>query len=344
VSRARPDRPGATWDVSSSCVDRRFAGGRTWSVALDDRALFELLRGLETEARNPRTRGIDLENTTGILELIHAEDRSVLDRVRERLPDLTVVVDHAVQSFRGGGRLLYAGAGTSGRLGVLDAAECPPTYGTDPELVVGLIAGGHSTLVRSAEGVEDRAEDGRQAVREAKVSEADVLIGISASRRTPFVRAALAEARDRGAWTAFLVCNALDESPDAVADHVVEVVTGPEAITGSTRMKAALAQKMMLTMITTAAMVRWGKTYENLMVDVAPTSRKLVERAKGLVMEIGEVDYATAAGLLERTEGKVKPAVLMARKGIDLAEAERRLAAAGGRLREALGRGSDGGR
>jgi N-acetylmuramic acid 6-phosphate etherase len=303
-----------------------------------------LLRGLETEARNPRTRDIDLESTAGILELIHAEDRSVLDRVRERLPDLSVVVDHVVECFRGGGRLLYAGAGTSGRLGVLDAAECPPTYGTEPELVVGLIAGGYATLVRSAEGVEDRAEDGRRAVQGAGAGEADVLVGISASRRTPFVRAALAEARNRGTWTAFLVCSELDESPDTVADHVVEVVTGPEVITGSTRMKAALAQKMMLTMITTAAMVRWGKTYENLMVDVAPTSRKLVERAKGLVMEIGGVDYATAANLLERTDGKVKPAVLMARQRIDRTEAERRLEMAHGRLREALGQASDGGR
>lgn len=261
----------------------------------------------------------------------------MLDVVQQRLDDLAVVVDRVVEAFRSGGRLFYVGAGTSGRLGVLDAAECPPTYSTPPELVVGLVAGGHATLVRSAEGVEDREEDGRQAVNDAGVADPDVVIGLSASRRTPFVRAALAEARARGAWTAFLVGNALDEDRATVADHVVEVVTGPEAITGSTRMKAALAQKMMLTMISTAAMVRWGKTYENLMVDVAPTSQKLVERAKGLVMELSGVDYERAAGLLDATGYRVKPAVLMARCGIDLEEADRRLEAAGGRLRLALG-------
>jgi len=232
--------------------------------------------------------------------------------------------------------LFYVGAGTSGRLGVLDAAECPPTFSTDPALVTGLIAGGHATLVKSAEGVEDREEDGEAAVRDAVVGDFDVVIGISASRRTPFVLAALREARRRGAWTAFLVCNAVDGDPAVLADHVVQVVTGPEAITGSTRMKAALAQKMMLTMISTAAMVRWGKTYENLMVDVAPTSQKLVERAKGLVMELGGVDYDRAAALLDETGFRVKHAVLMAREQVSLDEAQRRLEAAQGRLRAAL--------
>jgi N-acetylmuramic acid 6-phosphate etherase len=246
------------------------------------------------------------------------------------------VVDRIVDAFRGGGRLFYVGAGTSGRLGVLDAAECPPTYSTDSSLVVGLIAGGYETLVRSAEGVEDREEDGAAVIRDASVTGKDVVLGISASRRTPFVRAALREARRRSAWTAFLVCNALDEDAEAVADCVVEVVTGPEAITGSTRMKAALAQKMMLTMITTSAMVRWGKTYENLMVDVAPTSQKLVERARGLVMELASVDYEQAAVLLDQTGSRVKPAVIMARSGVSLEEADRRLELAAGRLRLAL--------
>ena len=257
--------------------------------------------------------------------------------VRQRLDDIATVVDRIVEAFRGGGRLLYVGAGTSGRLGVLDAAECPPTYSTDPSLVVGLIAGGYETLVRSAEGVEDRVEDGEAVIRDASVDGRDVVLGISASRRTPFVRAALREARGRGAWTAFLVCNAIDEDAEAVADCVIEVVTGPEAITGSTRMKAALAQKMILTMITTSAMVRWGKTYENLMVDVAPTSQKLVERARGLVMELASVDYDEAAALLDQTGFRVKPAVIMARSGVSIEEAERRLENSGGRLRRALG-------
>lgn len=294
------------------------------------------MQGLSTEARNPRTRDIDLLGTREVLELLHAEDRSVLDQVHGRLDELAVVVDHVVTAFRSGGRLLYVGAGTSGRLGVLDAAECPPTYSTPPGLVTGLLAGGYDTLIRSAEGVEDRREDGVSAVQDAQVGEQDVVVGISASRRTPYVRAALAEARERGAWTAFLVANALDEDPGSVADLVVEVITGPEPITGSTRMKAALSQKMMLTMITTAAMVRWGKTYENLMVDVAPTSKKLEERAKGLVMELGGVDYDRAVELLAATGFRVKPAVLMAREQIDLAAAERRLDAAEGRLRQAV--------
>ena len=193
----------------------------------------------------------------------------------------------------------------------------------------------------AVEGVEDREEDGQAAVREASVGESDVVVGISASRRTPFVLAALQEARRQGAWTAFLVCNAVDGDPSDLADHVVQVVTGPEAVTGSTRMKAALAQKMMLTMVSTAAMVRWGKTYENLMVDVAPTSQKLVERAKGLVVELGGVDYERAATLLDETGFRVKHAVMMAREDIPLVEAERRLEAAQGRLRAALERGGD---
>jgi len=268
--------------------------------------------------------------------MIHAEDRTVLDCVQARLDELAILVDHIVDAFRAGGRLLYVGAGTSGRLGVLDAAECPPTFSTDPATVVGLIAGGYETLIRSAEGVEDREEEGVAAIDAASVGSDDVVVGISASRRTPFVRAALREASSRGAFTAFLVCNSMDSEGTTPADLVIEVVTGPEAITGSTRMKAALSQKMMLTMITTAAMVRWGKTYENLMVDVAPTSEKLVQRARGLVMELGGVDYDRAAALLDLTGSRVKPAVLMAREEITLEEADRRLAAVQGHLRGAV--------
>lgn len=272
-----------------------------------------------------------------MLRAIHAEDRTVLDVVEAALPRWAVVVDRVVDAFRSGGRLVYAGAGTSGRLGVLDAAECPPTYGTDPALVRGLIAGGTPTLIRSAEGVEDDEDAAVADVDDVALTDQDVLVGISASRRTPYVRAALRRARELGAWTAFLVGNHLDPDDEAtVADHVVEVVTGPEAITGSTRMKAALAQKMMLTMLTTAAMVRWGKTYENLMVDVAPTSRKLVERAKGLVMHLGGVDYERAAALLADSDHQVKTAVVMARVGGTSAEARARLDRAGGSLRAAL--------
>ncbi|RKZ16920.1 N-acetylmuramic acid 6-phosphate etherase [bacterium] len=336
ASRVRLDPPAATWGESSSCVDRPQGAVEPGRSDLNDRTLFELLRGLSTEARNPRTREIDLAGTREVLEMIHAEDRTVLDCVQARLDELAILVDHIVDAFRAGGRLLYVGAGTSGRLGVLDAAECPPTFSTDPATVVGLIAGGYETLIRSAEGVEDREEEGVAAIDAASVGSDDVVVGISASRRTPFVRAALREASSRGAFTAFLVCNSMDSEGTTPADLVIEVVTGPEAITGSTRMKAALSQKMMLTMITTAAMVRWGKTYENLMVDVAPTSEKLVQRARGLVMELGGVDYDRAAALLELTGSRVKPAVLMAREEITLEEADRRLAAVQGHLRGAV--------
>jgi N-acetylmuramic acid 6-phosphate etherase len=296
------------------------------------------LQRLTTEARNPRTVGIDLASSEEILQLLHAEDRTVADRVQAALPQLAPIVERIASAFRAGGRLLYAGAGTSGRLGVLDAAECPPTYGTPPEQVVGLIAGGHETLVRSREGVEDRAEEGAGDVEAAAVGPHDVLVGISASRRTLYVRGALARARKRGAWTAFLVCNELGEDPLEVADQVVEIVVGPEAIAGSTRMKAALAQKMVLTMLSTAAMIRTGKVYENLMVDVAPTSAKLRERAQGLVMHLAGVSYEQAQRLLAASSFRVKHAVVMARRGVDLAEADRLLHDAGGLLRPALRR------
>ena len=302
---------------------------------MDSRELFALLRQLETEQRNPATREIDLASTADVLRLVHRQDRSVLDVVEAAIPELAPVVDRIVAAFKHGGRLVYAGAGTSGRLGVLDAAECPPTYGTEPERVVGLIAGGHATLVQSQEGVEDRADAGSSDVDALGLTAQDVLIGLSASRRTPYVRGALERARARGAFTVFVICNQLGEAPDRLADRVIELRVGPEAITGSTRMKSGLAQKLVLTMISTAAMVRWGKVYENLMVDVRPTSAKLVERAKGLVMHLGGVDYDRAAELLKQSESDVKIAVLLAR-GMDLPTARLRLAAADGFLRRAL--------
>jgi len=256
--------------------------------------------------------------------------------VQAAIPHLAAVVDQVVSSFRAGGRLIYAGAGTSGRLGVLDAAECPPTYGTDPEQVLGLIAGGHATLVQSREGVEDRAEDGARDVDDAELGASDTLIGISASRRTPYVRGALQRARERGAHTIFLICNELGEDAAQVADQVIELRVGPEAVTGSTRMKSGLAQKMVLTMISTAAMIRCGKVYENLMVDVRPTSAKLVERAKGLVMRLADVDYERATELLEASAQDVKVAVLMGRLQLDAAAARSRLQTAEGLLRRAL--------
>jgi N-acetylmuramic acid 6-phosphate etherase len=296
--------------------------------------LFEELRRLTTESRNPRTREIDLAPTARIVELMNDEDRGVADAVRRALPDVARAVDLVAEAFRRGGRLFYVGAGTSGRLGILDASECPPTFGVEPEMVQGVIAGGRETVFRSREGVEDVESAGVADVAEAGVGERDVVAGIAASRRTPYVLAALAEAKRRGARTVFVCCN---EGADPGADVVITVVPGPEAITGSTRLKAGTAQKMVLNMITTASMVKLGKVYENLMVDVRPNSAKLVERGKGIVMMLTGLGYDEAARVYDAAERNVKVAVVMERKRVDRAQAEKLLADAGGFLARALG-------
>jgi len=300
----------------------------------DKRAIFEELRSLVTERRNPRTTGIDLATTEEVLELINDEDRTVPDVVRGVIPDIARAVDHVVASFKRGGRLLYFGAGTSGRLGVLDAAECPPTFGVPPELVVGVICGGRDTVFLSREGVEDDEEAAGRDLAAHNVGDRDTVVGITASRRTPYVLAVLAAARARGASTVFLTCN---EPVDLDVDVQINAVVGPEAITGSTRLKAGTAQKMILNMITTASMVRTGKVYENLMVDLRPTSAKLQERAKGIISLLGGVDYERAAEVFEASGRNVKTSVVMARTGVGRDEAERALSAADGFLARALG-------
>ena len=297
--------------------------------------LFEQLKQLTTEQRNPRTREIDLAPPERILELMNNEDRLVADAVRRAIPDVTRAVERVAAAFRAGGRLFYAGAGTSGRLGVLDAAECPPTFGVEPEMVQGIIAGGRDTVFRSREGVEDDESSGAADVAAHGVGERDVLVGVAASRRTPYVLGALAEAARRGARTVFLRCND-GPAPEGV-DVVITVVPGPEAITGSTRLKAGTAQKMVLNMISTASMVLLGKVYENLMVDVRPNSAKLIERAKGIVMMLTGLDYDGAARIYEAAGRNVKTAVVMERRGVDAATADRLLAAADGFLARALG-------
>jgi N-acetylmuramic acid 6-phosphate etherase len=296
--------------------------------------LFEELKRLTTESRNPRTREIDLAPTRRILELMNDEDRTVADAVRGALADVARAVDLAAAALGGGGRLFYAGAGTSGRLGVLDAAECPPTFGVEPELVQAIIAGGPETVFRSREGVEDLEASGAADVVARGVGKGDVLVGVSASRRTPYVLGAIAEASRRGARTVLVRCN---PGPDPGADVVITVIPGPEAITGSTRLKAGTAQKMVLNMISTATMVKLGKVYENLMVDVRPNSAKLVERGKGIVMMLAGLSYDDAARVYETAGRNVKVAIVMARKGVDAAVAGRMLADAGGFLARALG-------
>ena len=296
--------------------------------------LFDELKRLTTESRNPRTREIDLAPTNRILELINDEDRGVADAVRGAIPDIARAVDIVVAAFQRGGRLVYIGAGTSGRLGILDASECPPTFGVDPDLVQGIIAGGRETVFRSREGVEDVESAGIEDVANASVGDRDVVTGIAASRRTPYVLAGLAEAKRRGARTVFVCCNPGDNPG---VDVVITVVPGPEALTGSTRMKAGTAQKMVLNMITTASMVKLGKVYENLMVDVRPNSAKLVERGKGIVMMLTGLGYDEASRVYDAADRNVKVAIVMERKRLDRAQAEKALADAGGFLARALG-------
>jgi len=301
----------------------------------NDPHLFRQLEGLTTESRNERSRDLDRLSPGEILRLIHDEDRTVSEAVGKELPHIERAVDLIVAAFRRGGRLVYVGAGTSGRLGVLDAAECPPTFGSDPGMVQGIIAGGERALVRAVEGAEDDAEAGARAVRERGVGEKDVVVGIAASRRTPFVVRAVEEARARGAKTVYLTMNPRQDL-DVEVDVAICPVVGPEILMGSTRMKSGLAQKMVLTMLTTTAFVRMGKTYENMMVDLMATSAKLRERGKRVVMTVTGVDYEEAAAALTRAGGSVKVAIVMLRAGVEPDEARRLLEQADGFVRRAI--------
>jgi N-acetylmuramic acid 6-phosphate etherase len=289
-----------------------------------------------TEHRNPRTRDIDLADPLEIVDLINAEDRDVPEAVHAERERIAEAIEIAVECFKRGGRLIYIGAGTSGRLGVLDATECPPTFGSDPELVQGIIAGGHPALTRSQEGAEDRPEDGAAAVDEAEVNADDFVFGIATSSTTPFVRGALARASELGAQTGFLCCTEPgDEMRDAVDVCVVPLV-GPEAIAGSTRMKAGTATKLVLNTLTTGAMVRLGKVYENLMVDLQAMSEKLVDRSLRIVMAASGCSRDEALPLIERAGGSVKLAVVMKRSGVSCELAELYLAESDGFVRRSL--------
>src|SRR5712672_3295532 len=260
----------------------------------------------ETERRNPRTVSIDLASPLEIVDLINAEDRRVPDAVATQREQIARAIELAEATFRGGGRLFYVGAGTSGRLGVLDASECPPTFGTDPEMVQGIIAGGLSALTRSQEGAEDVVTNGALAMDEHGVNAKDLVIGIAASGTTPYVRAALERAISLGA--------------------TMLPIVGPEVVTGSTRMKAGTATKLVLNTITTGAMIRLGKTYGNLMVDLRATNNKLIDRSQRIVMEVTGVSREDATRLIERAGKSVKLAIVMQKKGVSREEAEKLLA------------------
>jgi N-acetylmuramic acid 6-phosphate etherase len=300
------------------------------------RSIFEEVSGLLTEQRNPRTVDLDRIPVREVLERINAEDRLVAEAVAGEIPWIEQAVERVVAAFRAGGRLIYAGAGTSGRLGVLDAAECPPTFGTPPEMVRGVIAGGLPALTGAIEGAEDRGDEAVAALADLDVGPNDVVLAIAASRRTPYALAALEEGRRRGAGTIFLTTNPR-ESLNVEVDVAICPVVGPEVLMGSTRMKSGTAQKLVLNMITTASMVRMGKVYENMMVDLMATSRKLVERSRRTVMIVTGLDYDAAAKAIEAARGSVKTAIVMTRAGVDIDEARRRLAAADGMVRGAIG-------
>lgn len=291
-----------------------------------------------TEARNPRTRGIDGAEPAEIVRMIQAEDRAVPPAVESQAPQIAELVERVEAKLRAGGRLFYLGAGTSGRLGVLDASECPPTFRTDPAMVQGIIAGGATALVRSREGAEDDREAGRRAIEEAGVGPSDFVLGIATSGTTPFVLAGVEEAARRGAATGFLSCTPPPGEMLRVADVLVTPLVGPEVIAGSTRMKAGTATKLVLNTLTTAVMIRLGKVYRNLMVDLSAGSRKLVRRSLAILDEVCGLGEPDARALLARSGGSVKTAIAMHEIRIDRARAERTLDACEGRLADALRR------
>jgi N-acetylmuramic acid 6-phosphate etherase len=290
-----------------------------------------------TERRNPRTAAIDRASSLEIVDLIAAEDATVPAAVARVRADLARSIDLVEAAFRQDGRLLYVGAGTSGRLGVLDAAECPPTFGSDPDMVVGIIAGGFRALVRSIEGAEDDLNAGIGEMDAQRVGPRDVVVGIAASGTTPFVRAALGRAQALGAKTIFLSCTEPPPLLKDTCDVCLTIEVGPEVVTGSTRMKAGTATKLALNTLTTGAMIRLGKTYGNLMVDLKAWNDKLTDRSERIVMETTGRDRAAARAALDAAGGQVKTAIVMAKLGVAHGEAERLLAAGQGRLRDVLG-------
>jgi N-acetylmuramic acid 6-phosphate etherase len=285
-----------------------------------------------TEQRNPRSSAIDQLDTLAVVDLINAEDRIVATAVGKEREAIARAIDLVVDCFERGGRLFYVGAGTSGRLGVLDAAEMPPTYRTEPDLVQGVMAGGFEALLRAQEGAEDHPEEGAAAMDEKSVGANDFVLGIAASGTTPFVHGALARARERGARTGFLLCTYPAPALREAHDVVIAPLVGPEVITGSTRMKAGTATKLVLNTISTAAMVKTGKVFGNLMVDLQVTCQKLQDRGERILVDTLGVSREEAARLLDASGGHVKAAIVMAKLGVDADGARRQLEAAGGSI------------
>jgi N-acetylmuramic acid 6-phosphate etherase len=289
-----------------------------------------------TERRNPRTQQIDLADPIGIVDLMTAEDQEVPRAVASQRLAIADAIAAAEQTFRHGGRLFYVGAGTSGRLGVLDASECPPTFGTPPEMVQGIIAGGTPALTSAQEGAEDNLEQARIDLTARGVRAGDMVVGIAASGTTPYVRVALEHAKSVGARTAIVACSPPPAETMKHADVAIVAITGPEVVTGSTRLKAGTATKLILNMITTGAMIRLGKTFGNLMVDLRATNVKLADRSERIVAEVCALSRPDARALLDRAGGRVKLAIVMNALGVDRDEAEKKLADAGGVIRRVV--------
>jgi N-acetylmuramic acid 6-phosphate etherase len=298
-------------------------------------ALLNALSQLVSEGRNPETMDIDLLSSEQILVRMNQQDSLVPLAVEKVIPEIAEAVDAITDAFKQGGRLLYVGAGTSGRLGVLDASECPPTFGTDPEMVVGIIAGGKDAMFKAKEGAEDDPELGAQDLKDIALTDKDVVVGIAASGRTPYVIGALEYTNEVGATSVALSCNPASDIAN-VANIAISPVVGPEALTGSTRLKSGTAQKLVLNMLTTASMIRLGKSYQNLMVDVKATNAKLVARATRIVMQATDCNKEAATTALKQTNYDVKLSILMILTGLDKANAEKQLTKQDGFLRKAV--------
>ena len=294
------------------------------------------LKGMATETRNAASSDLDIMSSLEIVTLMNREDSGISGAVKAELPRIAQAVDLCVKSIEGGGRIIYIGAGTSGRLGAIDAAECPPTFGVSPDLVVGLIAGGQRIDISLTADREDSPLCGKEDLQGIGLTSADTVVGIAASGRTPYVAGGLEYAKSLGCNTASIACNR-GSAIGKIADVAIEVIVGPEVLTGSTRLKAGTAQKMILNMISTASMVRTGKCYRNLMVDVVQTNAKLEARAVGILVEATGLSRAEAQEVLKKAGGSVKKAVVMTLAGCSEQEAGKRLEQAGGHVREAVG-------
>ncbi|MFW5438897.1 N-acetylmuramic acid 6-phosphate etherase [Paenibacillus apiarius] len=294
-----------------------------------------MLEHLTTEARNERTMNLDELSIEEFLQIMNEEDAKVAHAVRDQIPQIAQAVAKIAESLRQNGRLIYTGAGTSGRIGLLDAVECPPTFGTLPEQVVGLIAGGEKAFIKAVEGAEDSRELGVEDLKNIQLTEKDTLVGIAASGRTPYVIAGLEYANQIGANTVAIACNKNSEVGRA-AQIAIEIMNGPEVLTGSTRLKSGTSQKLVCNMLSTAAMIQVGKVYGNLMVDVQLTNEKLVERAKRIVMEATSCDYTTAEKYLELADNKPKAAIVMILTGLTYEETLQKLEQSQGFVRQAI--------